>query len=150
MFGISRFIGCKVLSPLVIAAALSAVTWASSAVAEGAFAVGSTGDLAKDGFAFGASINKPTRKAAIEQALNTCRAFTDAPKMAKRCALVTTFKGECYALAMDPKAGEPGTGWAVGPTLEAAEARAMATCEATAGSRKEFCKVDQSDCDKSD
>jgi Domain of unknown function (DUF4189) len=152
------FGGFRLMAPTTLICRASVSGWAgavlatwlstSAAVADGAMAVGSSGNMAKDGFAFGAAINKPTREAAIAQALKTCRAYTGAPKMARRCKIIATFNGECYALTFDPKAGTPGVGWATGPTKAAAEDRAMAACEATAGAqRRRFCKIDQSGCD---
>jgi Domain of unknown function (DUF4189) len=124
---------------------------AHGASGEGALAVGTSGNVAKDGIAIGAGINKPTKDAAVEQALKTCREFKGAPKMAKLCKIVTTFTRECYATAYDPKPGTPGTGWAFGPDKPTAEARAKSACEETAGAgRREFCAVSQSYCDEHD
>lgn len=119
--------------------------------AEGALAVGSTGNIAKDGFAFGGSINLPTKEAAAAQALATCHNFTGAPKMAALCQTVATFTRQCYALAFDPKAGTPGTGWAIAADAQKADNQALAKCRATAGAdRRKFCKIDQTYCDTHD
>jgi hypothetical protein len=121
------------------------------AAAEGALAVGSSGNVAKDGIALGGAIDKPTKEAARQQALETCRKYQGAPKMAAICKIVATFTRECYATAFDPKAGTPGVGWAVASDKETAEERALAACQATAGaSRREFCKGSQSFCDTHD
>jgi hypothetical protein len=127
------------------------LTAAHAARGEGAIAVGSSGNFAKDGFAFGGAINKPTKDAAREQALATCRKYDGAPKMAEVCRVISTFNRECYALSFDPKPGTPGVGWAIAADKETAEERAQAACEATAGAtRRSFCKVNQSFCDTQD
>jgi len=120
-----------------------------AAISEGAFAVGSTGNVAKDGIAYGGAYNHRTREAAIAGAVEACRKFSGAPRAVKLCEVVATFKRECYASANDPKGGTPGTGWAVAPSKATAEARALAACRATAGAgRRDFCKVDQGNCDE--
>ena len=141
----------------VTAAAVCAIAWCGTlsvtvpAAAEGALAVGASGNVAKDGIALGGAIDKPTKQAAIDQALETCRKYDGAPKMAALCRIVATFTRECFATAFDPKAGTPGVGWAVGPTKAAAEERALAACQTTAGAaRRKFCKLEQSFCDTHD
>jgi hypothetical protein len=117
-------------------------------LAEGAIAIGASGDFAKDGFAFGASINKTSADDAGEQALATCRKYEGAPKMAAICKVVFHFSHECYALSFDPKAGTPGVGWAIAADKETAEERALKNCQVTAGQdRRDFCKINQSYCD---
>ena len=136
------------LAGAVICAAVCATT---PALAEGAIAVGASGNFAKDGFAFGGSINKATSDEASEQALSTCRKYEGAPKMAAICRVVMTFSRECYALSFDPKPGTPGVGWAIADDKVKAEERAQKNCEATAGAgRRDFCKVNQSYCDTHD
>ena len=137
------------LTGAVLMAAVQGLT--SAASAEGAIAIGASGNFAKDGFAFGGSIDKPTKDAAGEQALETCRKYTGAPKMAAICRLVYTFTRECYSLSIDPDAGTPGVGWAIADDKPTAEARALANCQATAGAkRRSFCKTSQSYCDTHD
>jgi hypothetical protein len=139
------------------AAAMCACAWLGTlsltgpAAAEGALAVGASGNVAKDGIALGGAIDKPTKQEAIDQALATCRKYDGAPKMAALCRIVATFTRECFATAFDPKAGTPGVGWAIGPDKPTAEERALAACQATAGaSRRQFCKASQSYCDTHD
>ncbi len=133
---------------LSVAAAGLGLGLTSAALAEGAIAIGASGDFAKDGFAFGAAINKSSADEAGAQALATCRKYEGAPKMAAICQVVFKFSHECYALSFDPKAGTPGVGWAIAGDKETAEDRAMKNCEVTAGpDRREFCKVNQSFCD---
>jgi len=136
------------LAGAVICAAMSAIT---PAQAEGAIAIGASGNFAKDGFAFGAAINKATGDEAKQQAMTTCRKFEGAPKMAAICRVTFTFSRECYALAFDPKPGTPGVGWAISDDKVKAEERAQKMCEVTAGpGRRDFCKVNQSACDTHD
>jgi hypothetical protein len=141
----------------VAAAAMCACAWLGTlsltgpAAAEGALAVGASGNVAKDGIALGGAIDKATKQEAIDQALATCRKYDGAPKMAALCRIVATFTRECFATAFDPKAGTPGVGWAIGPDKPTAEERALAACQATAGaSRRQFCKASQSYCDTHD
>ena len=122
-----------------------------AALAEGAIAIGSSGNFAKDGFAFGGAINKSSTDEASEQALATCKKYEGAPKMAAICRVVMTFSRECYALAFDPKPGTPGVGWAIADDKVKAEERALKNCEVSAGAgRRDFCKVNQSYCDARD
>jgi len=117
----------------------------------GAIAVGTSGNFAKDGFAFGGSINQGTDDAAKSAAVDTCRQFKSAPKMAALCNLINTFHNQCYALAFDPKTGAPGVGWHIATDRAGAEQGAMANCKATAGAeRQQFCKINQSFCDTHD
>jgi hypothetical protein len=130
---------------VMVTAAMAA---SSSARADGALAVGSTADVVKDGIAVGTSINYETADKALEAALKRCKDYKPAPKAAGMCRSVGTFKNECYAVSFDPKEGTPGAGWAIAPTKELAEERALANCQVTAGeSRREFCKIEESKCD---
>ena len=135
-----------IVAAAVIGAAVAAD--APAALAEGAIAIGASGNFAKDGFAFGGAIDKESTEEASQQALETCRKYEGAPKMAAICRVIMTFSRECYALSFDPKPGTPGVGWAVADDKEKAEERAQKNCEATAGAgRRDFCKVNQSYCD---
>jgi hypothetical protein len=133
----------------VSALALAAALVSSSALADGALAVGSTADVVKDGIAVGTSINYKTADEAVDAALQRCRNYKPAPKAAALCQSVGSFKGECYAVSFDPQAGTPGAGWAIAPTRELAEQRALTNCKLTAGaSRAQFCKIEESKCDE--
>jgi hypothetical protein len=138
-----------ILAGAAICAAVHAMT--PAALAEGAIAIGASGNFAKDGFAFGGAINKSNTDEAGEQALSTCKKYEGAPKMAAICRVVMSFSRECYALAFDPKPGTPGVGWAIAEDKVKAEERAQKNCEVTAGAgRRDFCKVNQSYCDTHD
>ena len=132
----------------VAAMVITGLTGSTPAGADGAIAVGSTSNVARDGIALGTAINYKTPDEARDAAVKRCHAFKPAPKAAALCQLVGTFKGECYAIAFDPKAGTPGAGWAIAATKELAEQRALANCKATAGpARQDFCVIDESKCD---
>jgi hypothetical protein len=129
--------------------AIVAVAASSPAAADGALAVGSTSDVAKDGIAVGTSINYKSAEEAVEAALKRCSDYKPAPKAAALCMSIGSFKGECYAVSFDPKAGTPGAGWAIASTKALAEERAIANCKITAGAnRREFCKIEESKCDE--
>jgi hypothetical protein len=115
--------------------------------ADGAVAVGTTGNVVRDGIAFGAEINAP-KEEATETAIQRCRTF-EARAAAERCKLVVSFSGECFAVAFDPQPGTPGAGWGVGPDQLAANRKAVAMCEEAAGpARKGYCQVKSWGCDK--
>ena len=119
--------------------------------AEGALAIGTTGNVANDGIALGTGYNYATRQGAIDRALAECRGRTDAPKATPFCQIVGTFTRQCAATALDPKAGTPGAGWAIAASQQKANSQALANCRATAGAnRRQFCKVDTSECDTRD
>lgn len=113
-------------------------------VAEGALAIGSTGNAVADGVAIGGSFNNPTRDDAIAAALRKCRSQPDVRKAAARCRIVRTFTGKCYAAAFDPKSGTPGFGWGLGPDVAVATRQAMTHCQASAGKeRAQFCQIQE-------
>ena len=133
----------------VVALVAVAALASAPAVADGALAVGSTADVAKDGIAVGTSINYKTADEAAQAALKRCRDYKPAPKAAAQCRSVGTFRGECYAVSFDPKEGTPGAGWAIAATKARAEERANANCRLTAGEgRRDFCRIDLSRCDE--
>ena len=116
----------------------------------GALAVGQTASVAKDGIAMGTAWNHATAEEANNLALGNCQKWKDkgAPRAAALCRVIATFHQECYAVALDPKPGTPGAGWAIAPDKESADERALAHCKLTAGSdRESFCEVSESNCD---
>lgn len=129
---------------LLIFGLAALIGWSPRVLAEGALAIGSTGNVRADGVAIGGSVNDPTRDAAIAAALETCRSQPDVQKAATHCKIVRTFTGKCYAAAFDPKSGTPGAGWGLGPEVAAATSQAMAHCRASAGKdRAPFCRIQQ-------
>jgi hypothetical protein len=134
---------------LALAAAL--LLMGEGAVADGAVAVGSTGNVVKHGIAFGMVANEPKEKAA-DMALARCRAFVkgSSPEATAQCKVVATFSRECFAVAYDPQPATPGAGWGVGKDQIDANLAAMKMCEATAGpGRARFCQVESGGCDTS-
>src|SRR5882672_7684414 len=113
---------------LVLAATVIGASVPASA--EGALAVGSTSNVSKDGIAFGTAVNYKSNGEARSAALDKCRGYKPAPKAAAECQLVGSFKRECWAIAMDPKPGTPGAGWAIASTKATAEQRALDACKA--------------------
>jgi hypothetical protein len=128
--------------------ALFVAAWPHGAGAEGAVAIGMTGNITKDGYAIGININSSSEAEARDAALKYCRSHGSDVARAK-CEIVGTFRDQCAAEAEDPKPGTPGAGWAIAADKAAAEKMAMTNCLATAGDRGSFCKVVTSLCDGS-
>jgi hypothetical protein len=129
-----------------LAAATMTLAGRERAWAEGALAVGTTGDVVRYGIAFGVAVDV-TKEVAGEIAVKRCRTF-EARKAAERCQVVATFSGECFAIAYDPTPGTPGAGWGIGPDQLVANQKAITMCEAAAGpARKGYCQVERYGCD---
>ena len=112
-----------------------------SGSAEGALAIGQPPNIVKDGYAFGIAWNYSTKEEAASNALEKCR-NTKSEGSRVLCKVVRSFTHECAVVAMDPKDGTPGAGWAIEATQEKAEENALAECRATAGpSRRQFCAI---------
>jgi hypothetical protein len=126
------------------------IGFSTRVVAEGALAIGTTGNVPVDGVAIGGSVNDSTRDGAISAALAKCRSQPDVRKAAARCKIVRTFTGKCYAAAFDPKPNTPGFGWGLGPDVAAATRTAMAYCQKSAKERAQFCQIqnDITACDR--
>jgi hypothetical protein len=125
---------------------LFAAAWSHGAAAEGALALGVTGNITKDGYAIGININAGSEAEARDAALKYCQSHGSDVARAK-CEIFATFRDQCAAEAEDPKPGTPGAGWAIAADKAAAEKMAMTNCLATAGDRGSFCKVVTSVCD---
>lgn len=118
------------------------------AAAFGALAIGTSGDLKKDGYSIGYVSNHKSEQEARDAALNWCRTH-GSQVTRKSCVVIQTFQKQCAAEALDPKAGTSGAGWAVAPDKETAERVAMYNCRATAGKdRVNFCEPGGTVCDK--
>jgi hypothetical protein len=119
--------------------------------AAGALAVGLPDDVVRGGFTYGFSYDKPDEQTAQQDALQQCRTTKDAAQDAKLrslCSVVRTFSNQCVAVAMDPRNGTPGVGWAIAGVLRDAEAQAMADCRRTDGGELAAgCVIDHSGCD---
>ena len=114
--------------------------------ADGAIAIAQPPNVVAEGWAYGTAYNYGSMEEAKRVALERCRE-TKSARRRSLCKVVQTFKHECVAVAMDPKDGTPGVGWAVEDTQEEAEEKAMAECRATAGNRPQYCKISSSGCD---
>ena len=120
---------------------------AGPAASEGAFAVGSTGDVVGKGMAFGWSYNYASKGEAIEAAMRTCRE-SGASDASAQCMVIATYRNECLAVAIDPQQGTPGAGWAIHADRATAEQRALDSCRATAGpDRRGACRLEEIECD---
>ncbi len=121
--------------------------WPEIVFAEGAIAVGTTGDIAKDGYSIGIKVNAKTAALAAEGALDWCRNH-GSERTRPLCKIISGFNHQCAAEAYDPAPGTPGAGWAIGVDKETAERIAMSNCAATAGAeRRSFCVVASTRCD---
>jgi len=135
------------LNATIVLLAALALLWPRHARAEGAIALGITGDIAADGYSIGINVNSDTEQEARDAALNWCRSH-GAKDTEDKCQILTTFHHQCAAEAQDPKPGTPGAGWAIAADKDTAEKMAMTTCFATAGKdRVGACKIVSSVCD---
>jgi len=133
-------------SLLAVCCALFVAVWCHGAAAEGAMALGVTGNITKDGYAIGINVNSGSEAEASDAALKYCKSHGSDVARAK-CEIFAAFHNQCAAEAEDPKPGTPGAGWAIAADKSAAEKMAMTNCLATAGDRGSFCKVVTSVCD---
>jgi len=139
-----------ILGVAVAAACLMPAGFFAPAGAVGALAVGQTAaGVARDGIAMGTAWNYDDQQVADSKALENCHNYKSAQRAAKECKLVGAIKAkQCYAIAMDPKAGTPGVGWAIADDQDTAKSQALANCKVTAGgARASFCSVSESNCD---
>jgi hypothetical protein len=122
---------------------------ASPAISAGALAIGEPKHIEKGGVAVGFAYNYANKDAAEAEALKRCLAFKGAPAATRvLCKVVKSYESQCHAIALDPKDGTPGFGWAVMTEQAKADEAALDNCRRTAGkSRVEFCKVTKSACD---
>ena len=134
------------VSSTAVYCALFVAAWSQGAAAEGAMAIGVTGNITKDGYAIGININSSSAAEASEAAMKYCRSHGSEVARAK-CEIFATFHDQCAAEAEDPQPGTPGAGWAIAADKAVAEKMAMINCLATAGDRGSFCKVVTSICD---
>jgi hypothetical protein len=133
----------------VMAVVAVQILWAGQVNGAGAVAVGIAPGGAQRGFAYGMNSNHATAADAQTKALDACKSAKESNAAARsRCRLIGTFNGQCASVAMDPKDGTPGVGWAIAADEAAASKQALANCEATAGpSRAGSCKVSATRCD---
>jgi hypothetical protein len=121
-------------SVLILLMCGSAILWSCAVKAEGALAIGIPKGGAVDGFAGGNALGAPDANKARDRALDGCKNSIGASDAAKSaCGVVATFKGLCYAIALDPRDGTPGVGWSIGEDKAAAEEDAKTQCRHAAG-----------------
>jgi hypothetical protein len=138
------------MKQLIAAATLLAgIAFGSTAYAAGAVAIAEPADVAEDGYAAGIAYRHKTQSDAEERAMRECQSVEDAPPSTRKlCRIVRTFEDQCAAIALDPKAGTPGAGWAVADSLADARTEATRRCEATAGAKRQGeCRVTAEGCD---
>jgi hypothetical protein len=146
----------KVVSLLALATILMAHNRANS---DGAIAEGIAPGGVVKGYGISMRVDRPDRDTARADALAGCRKGPEKTaagaaldngqaKARARCEVVTTFSNKCAAVALDPKDGTPGAGWATGDTQKDADEEALARCRSAAGAgRRDFCKVIDRLCD---
>lgn len=136
----------KILATTIL---LAVCGFASPAFSFGAIAIAEPADVAKDGYSSGISYNFRTQAEAEDRAQVECSNTQDAPpETRKLCKVVRTFENQCVAVALDPKAGTPGAGWAIADTLALARRDALQRCDDTAGTdRRGECRVTAEGCD---
>ena len=133
------------LALVALAFATLSLTQAS---AEGALALGQPKEIARHGIAIGMADGLKTTTAAAKDALQMCKSSDVQKSTRALCRVVRTFSKQCSAVAMDPKVGTPGFGWAIAKTETAAASQALANCKATAGfGRRNACRVAGTSCD---
>jgi hypothetical protein len=127
--------------------------------AEGAIAEGIAPGGPAKGYGISIRVDRPNTDAARADALAGCRkgpeqSISGAPldagnaKARALCEVVSTFSRKCAAVALDPKDGTPGVGWAIGDTQKNADDEALARCRSVAGTnRRAFCAVTNRLCD---
>jgi hypothetical protein len=96
----------------------------------------------RNAFASGSALNTPSPKIASTDAIESCKGSTSDESLKQLCKVVARFSNKCFAIAFDPQDGEPGAGWAVADTQQAADEQAMRDCRATGGpDRGQFCII---------
>jgi hypothetical protein len=124
----------------------------SPATAAGALAIGEPAHVEKRGLAIGTAYNYHTKNEAEQGALKRCKSFPDAPPdVHALCKVLKAFENQCVSVAIDPKAGTPGFGWAVMDKANQSDEAALNNCRKIAGKgRADFCKIISSECDNAD
>ena len=130
------------------AIALSFLT--SHALADGAIAIGTSGNVEKFGYALGIAVNQISKAEARAEALRLCQndeTAGNSPGKSK-CQVVKTFRGQCAAEVNDPAPGTSGWGWAIARDQRAAEKIALGECiKRSSAERRDACQVIRSACD---
>ncbi len=104
------------------------------ALADSATAFGQYGN---GGWAWGTGGNKSDMDVARSVALTNCNAH------GQNCKVLTTFRGTCFALAVQSQRGHNAYGWATNQELSSAEQNALSYCR----KYQRSCAVQVSFCD---
>jgi len=117
------------LGPAFGLASVLAFASAAQARAVAALALGVPGDVAKEGVSMGLFTGEQTVEAAQAKALDQCHKQGSEAL----CVVVRVFRNQCAALAIDPKPGTPGFGWAIAENPENAKGQALESCRDMVG-----------------
>lgn len=133
----------------LVAAVLLVLFGSFGAKAEGALAIALPGDVATDGISYGWSYNYDNAADASAHALSECRTADDAPRETRElCRIVATFRDRCVAVAVDPRDGTPGHGWAIANSQSDADRDALDACERASDQKnKGYCRLIGGGCD---
>lgn len=147
MSNIRKYIATCAIASAVLPALALFMSHPSSAAS--AFAAGIPDDVAQKGVALGEGYNYPTREQAEARAMSECTETKDADaEVHALCKIIDHFDGRCLAVALDPKAGTPGWGWAIADTANDVNDQALSQCRASAGAdRAPYCTITISVCD---
>ena len=123
-------------------------TGLTTAYAEGAIALGVPNNIARSGVAIGVATSMATKTAAAAEALRQCRSADASSAVRSLCKVVQSFSGKCVAVAVDPRPGTPGFGWAVTFTESGARGEAVYKCQLASGAGGNACRATGSECDQ--
>jgi len=145
----SRRIRARDFTTLSISLLAASLLLATPVKAASAFAAGIPDDIGKDGVAVGAGFNYDNRALAEQNAMDQChKQMSATAEVRGLCKIVDHFDHRCLVVAMDPKDGTPGFGWAIADTSDSAHDQALNFCHQTAGNdRAPYCVVSFTDCD---
>ncbi len=137
------------LLSIATAAFAAAFITAAPASAHGVIAIGRPASIAQQGLAIGYSWNFPTSADATADAMKQCSTFKDAPDSTRAlCKTNADFTGKCLAIAMDPRPGTEGFGWAVAVKQIDASTTALQDCKRIDGAdNADACVVQVEQCD---
>jgi hypothetical protein len=126
--------------------ALAIISWSSWSFAEGALAIGLSGNDPNNGFVVGVSHDEATAADAQAKALADCRGsdIKNTSKARTACKLIEVFRNQCANDAINGDKDTPSTavGWAVGPDSKTTDSRAVAMCEVMRRNKARPCHPD--------
>jgi hypothetical protein len=98
--------------------------------------------------AIGVAASMATKSAAAAEAMKQCRSADASSAVRSLCRVVQSFSGKCAAVAVDPRPGTPGFGWAVTFTESGARGEAVYKCQLASGDQGNACRATGSECDE--